>query len=157
MVRKPDTQYVHNFYVHGSEARVLELKPRRKIIKTILPKVAPDKTIRIGVDPIALGGTLVAVALLVMMVVGCFQFVDAYRNHQDAMNQVITLQNDNVIKRQVYENGYDLEDIHQKALALGMIPVEEAEVMYYSVQVPVREAEPTMWENITWFVNGLFA
>ena len=28
MVKKPDIQYIDKFYVHGSEARVLELKPK---------------------------------------------------------------------------------------------------------------------------------
>ena len=77
MARKPDIQYVQQFYVHGSEAKVLELKPRRRVIKTILPKVAPDKSIRIGVDPIALCGIVVAFAMLVLMAVGCCQYVDA--------------------------------------------------------------------------------
>ena len=38
MVQKPDIQYVDKVYVHGSEARVLELKPQKKKTKTVLPK-----------------------------------------------------------------------------------------------------------------------
>lgn len=157
MARKPDIQYVQQFYVHGSEAKVLELKPRRRVIKTILPKVAPDKRIRIGVDPLALGGIVVAIAMLIMMVVGCGQYVDAYQEHQAMMNQVIRLQNEYVRSEQEYKQMYDLEDIQQKALSLGMIPVEEAEVVYINTVVPAREAEPTVWENIDWFLRGLFA
>ena len=44
MVKKPEIQYIDKFYVYGSEAKVLELKPKRKI-RTILPLSAPDKTI----------------------------------------------------------------------------------------------------------------
>ena len=70
MVRKPDIQYVQEFYVHGSEARVIELKPRRRVIRTILPKFAPDKSIRIGVDPVALCGIVVAAVMLILLAVG---------------------------------------------------------------------------------------
>ena len=157
MARKPDIQYVQQFYVHGSEAKVLELKPRRRVIKTILPKVAPDKSIRVDVDPIALCGIVVAFAMLVMMVVGCCQYVDAYQEHQAMLNEVIQLQNEYVRSEYDYKQMYDLEDIRQKALSLGMIPVEEAEVIYIQTVVPVREAEPTVWENVNWFLDGLFA
>ena len=157
MVRKPDIQYVHEFYVHGSEARVIELKPKRRVIKTILPKIAPDRSIRIGVDPIALCGIAVAVVMLVLMLVGVGQFVDARNDYQAMTNQVISLQNENVVLRQKYESSYDLDEITHMAHSLGMIPVEEAQVMYINPVVPVREAEPTMWENIRWFVDGLFA
>ena len=157
MVRKPDIQYVHEFYVHGSEARVIELKPRRRVIKTILPKVAPDKSIRIGVDPVALCGIVVAVAMLVLMLVGTMQYVQARSEFQAMSNQVIELQNENVVLRQRYRSSYDLEAVAHMANALGMIPMEEAQVMYINPVVPVREAEPTVWENIRWFVDGLFA
>ena len=43
MERKPDIQYIDKFYVHGSEARVLELKPQKKKAKTVLPEAAPVK------------------------------------------------------------------------------------------------------------------
>jgi hypothetical protein len=157
MVRKPDIQYVHEFYVHGSEARVIELKPKRRVIKTILPKIAPDRSIRIGVDPIALCGIAVAVVMLVLMLVGMGQFINARNDYQAMSNQVISLQNENVVLRQKYESSYDLDEIAHMAHSLGMIPVGEAQVMYINPVVPVREAEPTVWENIRWFMDGLFA
>ena len=51
--RKPDIQYVTQFYVYGSEARVLELKPERRKSRTILPKAAPNsnKEILVKLDP----------------------------------------------------------------------------------------------------------
>ena len=157
MARKPDIQYVQQFYVHGSEARVLELKPRRNVAKTILPKIAPDRSIRIGVDPLAFCAVVVAAVLLVMMLVGMGQYVDARNEYQAMSNEVISLQNQNVRLSQQYENSYDLAEIAHMAGSLGMIPAEEAEVIYVNASVPVREAEPTLWENIRWFVDGLFA
>ena len=89
MVKKPDIQYIDNFYVHGSEARVLELKPRRRIIKTVLPLSVPDKTIKIGVDPIALGGIVVALTMLVLLVVGTVQYVRVCGQYQAMMDYVV--------------------------------------------------------------------
>jgi cell division protein FtsL len=157
MVRKPDIQYVQEFYVHGSEARVIELKPRRRVIRTILPKVAPDKSIRIGVDPVALCGIVVAAVMLILMLVGTVQYVNARNEYQAMSNQVIELQNENVMLRQQYRSSYDLDQVAHMANSLGMIPVEEAQVMYINPVVPVREPEPTVWENIRWFMDGLFA
>ena len=74
MAKKPDIQYIDKFYVHGSEARVLELKPKRRIIKTVLPLSVPDKTIKIAVDRVALCGIVVAVLMIVVMVVGLVDF-----------------------------------------------------------------------------------
>lgn len=157
MVRKPDIQYVQEFYVHGSEARVIELKPRRRVIRTILPKFAPDKSIRIGVDPVALCGIVVAAVMLILMLVGTVQYVNARNEYQAMSNQVIELQNENVMLRQQYRSSYDLDQVAHMANSLGMIPVEEAQVMYINPVVPVREPEPTVWENIRWFMDGLFA
>lgn len=157
MARKPDIQYVHNFYVHGSEAKVLELKPRKRFIKTVLPKIAPDKSIRIPVDPMAMVSCLVAVVLLVMMVAGCFEYARASADYRLMSDKVIELQNENVRLSQSYRDSYDIDEIAHMAHSLGMIPAAEAERMYIDVQIPVREAEPTVWENIQWFLDGLFA
>ena len=157
MVKKPEIQYIDKFYVHGSEARVLELKPRRRIIKTILPLSAPDNTLKIAVDPVALCGIVVAVAMLVLLAFGTVQYVHTCRQYQNMMDYVVAVQNRNVELSQQYENGYDLAEIEEKALALGMIPVSEAKVIRVNVQVPQREPEITFWEELRWLLEGLFA
>lgn len=157
MVKKPDIQYIDNFYVHGSEARVLELKPKRRIIKTVLPLSVPDKTIKIGVDPVALGGIVVALALLVMLVMGTVQYVRVCGEYQAMMDYVVTVQNENVELKQTYHDGYDLAQIEETALGLGMIPAAEADVVKVRVTVPQREPEMTIWEEIRWLCEGLFA
>ena len=157
MARKPDIQYIDKFYVHGSEARVLELKPRRRIIKTVLPLSVPDKTIKIGVDPIALSGIVVALTMLVLLVVGTVQYVRVCGQYQAMMDYVVTVQNENVELKQTYRDGYDLAQIEEEALALGMIPAAEAEVVKVRVTVPQREPEMTFWEEFRWLCEGLFA
>ena len=157
MVQKPDIQYVHQFYVYGSEAKVLELKPQKKNNRTFLPKAAPDEKIKIAIDPFALCGIVVAVAMLVLLVVGSIQYLQVCQEYQQMMDYVVTLQNENIIKEDQYLSQIDLVDIEEKALALGMIPMEEAEVIFISPVIPQPEPEESWYENISWFLSGLFA
>ena len=156
MVKKPEIQYIDKFYVYGSEAKVLELKPKRKI-RTILPLSAPDKTIKIPVDPVAIGGIVVAVALLVTLVIGCVQYVQVYRQYRAMMDHVVVQQNMNVELRENYRSQIDLVEIRDKALALGMIPKEDAPVITIRAELPQREPEMTMWEDFVWLCKGLFS
>ena len=156
MVKKPEIQYIDKFYVYGSEAKVLELKPKRKI-KTILPLSVPDKTIKIPVDPVAIGGIVVAVALLVALLIGCVQYVQVYRQYRTMMDHVVAEQNMNVELREDYRSRIDLVEIRDKALALGMVPVENAQVITIRAELPQREPEPTLWEDFVWLCKGLFA
>lgn len=155
--RKPDIQYITQFYVHGSEARVLELKPLRKKHKTELPRAVPQKKIRIMVDPAAICGIVVAAVMLVLMVVGVCQYLDVCEDYRVMHEHVIRLQNENVSLQQTYETGYDLADVEAKALALGMIPAEQAQRVTITPVIPVAEEEPTLWEDICWYFEELFA
>lgn len=155
--RKPDIQYIHEFYVHGSEAKVLELKPQHKNHKTQLPKAAPQEKIRIMVDPVAICGIVVAAVMLVLMVVGVCQYLAVCEEYRAMNDHVIRLQNENVTLRQTYEAGFDPADIEAKALAIGMIPIEEAEVVEINPVIPVAEPEPSLWEDICWYFEELFA
>ena len=157
MAKKPEIQYIDKFYVHGSEARVLELKPKRRIIRTILPLSAPDKTIKVGIDPVAICGIVVAVALLVALVLGTVQYVQVCQDYQAMMDYVVTTQNKNVELRESYRSKVDLAAIEQRALELGMIPIEQADRITIQVEQPVPEPEETVWDQIEWFCKGLFA
>ena len=157
MVQKPDIQYVTQFYSYGSEAKVLELKPAKKKKKAVLPVARPAQKIQIQVDPVAWGGILIALVMVVLMAVSVNSYLNVCNEYRAMTNQVITLQNINVEKQQEYEKLYDLNDIEQKALALGMIPAEEAEVVTIAPVIPEAEPEAPWWENISWFLKGLFA
>ena len=157
MVQKADIQYVTQFYSYGSEAKVLELKPAQKKQKKALPIAKPEQKIQIAVDPVALAGILIAVAMVIVMAISVHGYLDTCDEYRAMTKRVITLQNINVEKQQAYQKMYNLDDIREKALALGMIPVEEAQVITISPVIPQPEPEPTWWENISWFMNGLFA
>jgi len=157
MVKKPDIQYIDRFYVHGSEARVLELKPKKRTIKTVLPLSVPDNTIKIAIDPVAVCGIVVAIALLVMILIGSVQYVQVYNRYQDMMDHVVSVQNENVELRETYRSRINLEEIREKALAMGMIPIEEATTITIRAELPQREPEMTFWEDFVWLCKGLFA
>ena len=157
MVRKPDIQYVTQFYSYGSEAKVLELKPKTQKKKFTLPKVAPQQKIDIRFDPVAWAGIVVAIMLVVLMAVSVHSYLDCCADYEQMTDYVISLQNFNVEKQQEYVKLYDLNDIKEKALALGMSPMEEAEVFTFTPVIPEPEAEPSWWENVSWFMKGLFA
>lgn len=157
MVRKPDIQYIDKFYVHGSEARVLELKTQKKKTKTVLPRFAPQKETVVRVDALSLCAIAVAVTMIVLMVVGAFQLKASYERYEAMSDYVISLQNENVKLSEKYYAGFDPVDIHWKATALGMIPMENAKTMTISVTIPEEEPVPTMWEDMVWFLKGLLA
>ena len=50
MNQKPKIQYIGQFYVHGSEARALELQEQKKQAKTRLPlaKLEPIEKVNCG-------------------------------------------------------------------------------------------------------------
>ena len=156
MVKKPEIQYIDKFYVYGSEAKVLELKPKRRA-RTILPLSAPDKTIRIPVDPVAIFGIVVAVALLVALVIGSVQYVQVYCQYRAMMDHVVAEQNLNVELQENYRSQIDLVQIRDRALALGMIHKENAPTITIRAELPQREPEMTVWEDFVWLCKGLFA
>ena len=157
MVKKPDIQYIDQFYVHGSEARVLELKPKTRFAKTVLPLTAPDHTIKIAVDPVAISSIVVAVALLVMLVAGSVQYVEVCRKYQAMMDYVVTVQNENVVLQEDYRSRINLTEIEERALALGMIPAAQAQTITIRPTIPVQEPDMTVWEEFVWLLKGLFA
>ena len=157
MVQKPDIQYVTQFYSYGSAAKALELKPAPKKQKFTLPIAKPVQKIRIAVDPVAVAGILIAIAMVVVMAVSVRGYLDTCDEYRAMTKRVIALQNVNVQRQQEYKDMYNLDDIREQALALGMIPMEEAQVITITPVIPEPEAEPTWWENISWFMKGLFA
>ena len=157
MVRKPDIQYIDKFYVHGSEAKVLELKTQKKKTKTVLPKFYPNKETVVRIDALSMCAIAVALSMVVLMVVGCFQLKASYERYEVMNDYVISLQNENVKLSEKYYAGFDPVDIGWKAHALGMIPMEEAQTMTLSVTIPEEEPTPTLWEDMVWFLKGLLA
>ena len=157
MSQKPKIQYVGQFYIHGSEARQLELEAKRKQAKSKLPLERLRSVREINLDPVAIGGILVSLVLLAVMIVGALQLKTDWANYRVMDSYVSRLSSQNAKLTEEYRSQYDLDDIRSKAQALGMVPREELQTRSVYVTVPQPEPEPTWWENLQWFLEGLFA
>ncbi|MBQ3191986.1 MAG: hypothetical protein IJB59_00235 [Oscillospiraceae bacterium] len=156
MVQKPKIQYVGQFYVHGSEARKLELLEKKQA-KTRLPMERLQKIEKIYVDPVAILGIVVAIVMLAVMVVGVMQIQEDWAEYEQMSSYVSSLKKTHADKAQEYRDSYDLEDIRTKAHALGLIPKEEAKTMTIVVTMPEPEPTVSRIDEIKWFLEGLFA
>ena len=151
MARKAAIQYV-SFYSEGSAARQLELKPVTKQAKLPAPRRAKRKVVY--VDPVAITGIFVAVVMLVVMLVGLVQFGAVHSRQMELENYVLSLQQRNEELEETYYNGFDPEEIRSIALARGMIPAEEAQILY----LPNEQSEPQQENRSFWTILAdLFA
>ena len=127
-------------------------KPQVKIITR-----KPITSTEISLDPVAIGGILVSLMLLAVMIVGALQLKTDWANYRVMDSYVSRLSSQNAKLTEEYRSQYDLDDIRSKAQALGMVPREELQTRSVYVTVPQPEPEPTWWENLQWFLEGLFA
>ena len=157
MAQKPEIQYIGQFYIHGSEARELARKNEQKKAKTELPLHRFQRVRKVYVDPVAICSLLIAVAMVISMAAGMMALQTAWEELDTARIYVSELQTRNSVLTAEYRSGYDLETVRTAALAMGMIPASEAQTMKLNVTVPEVQPEPTLVEDIIWFLNGLFA
>ena len=157
MNQKPKIQYIGQFYVHGSEARALELQEQKKQAKTRLPLAKLETIEKVYVDPVAMVAIAVAVLMLAVMIFGAIQLQEDWAVYQQMSDYVTTLHTQNAQLTSNYRASYDLADIEIKALAMGMVPKSELKVLPITVTVP--EAEPVMtWDQkVVRFWNELWA
>lgn len=156
MARRTEVQYV-NFYTAGSAAYKFEPTPLPKKKQAGLPKMRRKKRILIHVDPVAVLGMCVAVVMLIMMLSSLSQLQDVHQQEAQMAAYVNQLQETNNRLQSEYKAGYDLEEIREIALGMGMVPAEQAQRIQVQVSQPVVEEEPTAWENFYLFLTGLFA
>ena len=155
--RKPDIQYVQ-FYIDGSAARVLEPAAPVKREAPRKPAARRPKRKLIYVDPVAILGIVVSVVMLVMMFVGANQLKQAQVQASAMDLQVARLKLDNRTLQARYEQEINLEEIAEKAAALGMVPADQVKVTTLAVEMPeAAPEEPTVWDRMGTFLASLFA
>lgn len=157
MNHKPKIQYVGQFYVHGSEAKQLQMQEAKRQAKTKLPLARIQKIEKVYVDPVALAGIAVAVVMLVTMVLGAVQIKRDWDQYERVSAYVSQLKKENARLNHAYRLSYDLEDIKSKALAMGLVPQSDLEPVTVTVTIPQREPELTRIDEIRLFLEGLFA
>lgn len=155
MERKPDIRYIY-FYSDGNAARVLEPTPKKKK-KVSLPKAPKQHAQVIHLDVMAVGGIIMAAALMLTLVFGLVR-LRAVQNEAARMESyVMSLQIENAELRYEYENSYDLAEVQARAEAMGFIPVEDAHVEKLVLTSVSEVREATFWERITAFFANIFA
>ena len=157
MSQKPKIQYVGQFYIHGSEARQLELQEKKKQAKSKLPLERLRKIEVVYLDPVAIFGIVTSLVMLTVMILGVLQIRDDWKEYRVMSNYVSRLNSENAELQADYRSQYDLEDIRIKAQALGMVPKSDLEVRTVYVTIPQPEPEMTWLEELQWFLSGLFA
>ena len=156
MVQKPKIQYIGQFYVHGSEAKKLELQQQRTA-RFRQPIEKLQKIERIYVDPVALVGIAVAVVMLVTRVLGALQIRNDWMEYNEVASYVSWLKAEKAEKQIAYRKAYDLEDITTKAHALGLVPKSEVKTATVTVVLPEPEPEVSRIEEIKSFLEDMFA
>ena len=156
MAQKMAVQYIR-LYTEGSAA----LQPEPVYTHqdtTHLPENLKPKCQKIFVDPMAFLSIGIAICMIVMMFVG---FVELKQTrHQVAVmeNYVQRLEEEHARLSAEYADGYNLEEIRYNALALNMIPAEQAAcVTIYVPEEPEQAIQLSLWERIGTFLTGLFA
>jgi uncharacterized protein HemX len=144
--------------VDGSAARKVEHKPVKKATAAPAPKHRRAKRKVVAVDPVAIGGIIVAVVMLVMMLAGFAKYTVIQEQNRMMQDHLAALQLENAKLQQDYESNIDLDYIRDMADTMGMVPAQNAQQVQISVQLPQEEvAEMTLWQSIAMFLAGLFA
>ena len=154
MAQKPQIQYVR-YYTDGSAAR--QIMPFFSAKKEAQTRTRKIKRRNVYIDPVATLGIVVAVCMLIMMAVGIFQFLAAQQEAATMERYVQQLEEKNQTLTDTYESGIDLAEVERVALALGMIPKEEAQQVTIHLSAPPAQEQPGVWERIGMFLTGLFA
>ena len=160
MAQKPykyNIEYIQRFYSYGSEAKAVEIQPKKQVAKAKPPKREKERVKTICIDPVAFCGMMVAIVMLLVMVAGILQYTAIQEDHEIMASYVGNLREDNALLQHQYNAGYDLEATATTARALGMIPVSQAKTIPMEVVVPEAPEEPGFFDNLVWFFSGLFA
>lgn len=154
MAQRLDVQYV-TFRTDGSAARKLAVVQPYKLLN--LPKVKKQRRVVVRLDPVALAGIVMSVAMVVMLTIGFVQLQDARQDAAVMESYVQTLREENKHLSDVYEESYDIDSVKITAKALGLVPKEQ--VKHITIQIPQLEEQkqPGAWEQFFTFLTGLFA
>ncbi len=155
MANRVDIQYV-DFSVDGNAARKISAAPRKKVR---LPKEKKKTRYVLCLDPLSFCGIVLAVLMLVLMGTGVAHLKDAYAQNQQMSAYVEALSEENASLREEFTQVCDLSEVERLALALGMVPREDAPQTRISTYVAPEEPprQMNLWEQIGLFLASLFA
>ena len=105
----------------------------------------------------AYAGIFMAAVMTILLIVG-FTQLNKVREEEAAMAAYVeALEQQNAELKTTFEKSYDLEQIEEVALALGMVPADQLQRVTVAASEPVEEAEPSGWSVFWTSVTSLFA
>ncbi len=147
------------YYTEGTAARKIEVEQPGRTSHS--PKPRKKVKVRvITVDPVAIGAIVLSIVMLVLMVNAASNLKAEQLRRQEMVDYLFALENQNWYDNQQYQQALNLEEVEQRAQVLGLIPVEEATHITVSVDASrelTPEEEPTWWEKLLQYLQGLFA
>ena len=158
MAMQPEIQYVR-FYTTGSAAQKLEPLPKKekaKISAPQRPRTRRKQKAVVYIDPISMFAVLVAGVMFIAMAVGMLQLGSINHEAVRMESYVSELRAENIKLRNEYESGYDLKDVEQKALEMGLVPVDQVEKVVIEVPEIAETPKPGFWEKVGAFFSELF-
>ena len=159
MARKPDIQYVGQFYILGSAAAQPAAQPKKT--KTKLPAERTKSVRQVYVDPTAIVSIVLAAVILAVMVAGAVGISDSWQDYRTMSDYAHQARRENAELRYTYHAGYNRAEIRDQAISMGLVPVSELETMPLTVTVPPKPPQPNFfreaWADLVWFMEGLFA
>ena len=158
MTRQPDIQYVH-FSIDGTAARKLDTRRKVSHASTRNQQQKPRRQKRkvVYVNPMAICAMMLAGLMLIVMAGGMLRLGYINAQTEKMENYISVLQEEKIQLQAEYDDSFDVEEVRQKALAMGLVPRQDSEQITISVQVPTVQEEPTVWDRIGTFLAGLFA
>lgn len=156
MAQCVDVRYVQ-FYTDGSAAK--RVAPAVSASTGTLPKMKRQKHRVLYLDPIAMLGIAVAAIMLVTMTVGVLRLRQVQQQTARMEQYVELLSQEKAFLEQTYAESCDMETVEKTALALGMIPAEDAKQVSVLLPIPQADTESpvSLWNKIGIFLSGLFA
>ena len=154
MAQQLEVRYI-SYYCAGSSAlKVAPAVPQKKLA---IPRKNKVKKRVFFVDPVAYAGIGLAMVMTISMLVG-FVSLNAAQQEELAMaSYVETLRQENKELTETFEAGYDLAEVEEVALALGMVPAEQLQKVIIEDVEPVQEPEQSKWNNFWTSIVDFFA
>ena len=100
---------------------------------------------------------LVAVVMIMVMAVGLVDFRAAVAENNAVSARLEAVRNEHIMLEYEYHTSYDVAEVEETVLALGMISAEKAPVVAIQVNVPEVQPKYTPWGDFLWSLSCLFA
>ncbi len=158
MARKPDIQYIHP-YSYGNTARKLDFFPQSKKALYELPEEKPQRARKAEqiFEPISVIATVIAAAMLITLMVGLFQLAEEAGRNQQLNVYLETLRKQGADLHMAYENAYDLQQVEERAVQMGLVYSSEVEHATLTLETLSTQQEPSFRERCSAFFAELFA